>query len=108
MKVSAVAIIAALASAEDTESKYSTNPYEQTTAEQSKYDDMCIHCIDDYNLFCSNDQGKTGKCMPATCEEGVLTGEDFEAAHGECTLKPHSCNDRDGGFTAMIHYSECK
>lgn len=31
---------------------YSETPFEATTEEQSKYDDMCFHCVDEGNLFC--------------------------------------------------------
>ena len=32
---------------------YSTTPHEETGEEQSKYDNLCFHCIDEGNIFCT-------------------------------------------------------
>lgn len=63
---------------------YSTTPHEETGEEQSKYDNLCFHCIDEGNIFCTTpsqiEQAKqpgvalTGKCMAASCEQDTLTG----------------------------------
>ena len=68
-------------------------PFEEPTEEQTKYDDKCLFCIDEGNLFCSED-GKTGTCLPATCEDN--------SPEGECILKPHGCDK-----TVMTAYSQC-
>ena len=35
------------------DASYSTTPHEATGGEQSKYDDLCFHCIDEGNIFCT-------------------------------------------------------
>ena len=47
---------------------FSTTPHEETGEDQSKYDNLCFHCIDEGNIFCTSDNGATGKCMSASCE----------------------------------------
>ena len=32
---------------------YSTSPHESTGEAQSKYDNLCFHCIDEGNIFCT-------------------------------------------------------
>ena len=67
------------------DASYSTTPHEATGGEQSKYDDLCFHCIDEGNIFCTQttevQQANfqpgvvlTGKCMAASCEQDTLTG----------------------------------
>ena len=46
-------------------------PHEATSAEHSKWDDKCFHCINEGNMFCSAD-GVSGKCLPASCEQDTL------------------------------------
>ena len=59
---------------------------EVTTAEISKYDDKCYHCINEGNLFCSLD-GDKGKCLAASCVGGN-EDETFK-----CVLAEHDCKD---------------
>ena len=85
---------------------YSANaPHEATTAEQTKWDDKCFHCINEGNLFCSTD-GLTGKCYPASCEEDTLVADAKRAAAGTCTLRKHSCDTST--FVPMLGFSQCK
>ena len=67
----AVSIFAATVS----KAAYSTTPHEETSEKQSKYDNLCYHCIDEGNIFCTDNGGLTGQCMPASCEEDTLTGQ---------------------------------
>ena len=99
---------AALVAAVSRASSYSKTPHEETTEDISKYDDLCYHCIDEGNLFCSAD-GMSGKCYAASCTQDELTGEAKRAAKGYCDLRAHACDDTgDSDLVAMTAYSQCK
>ena len=62
------AVAASIYAATVSRSAYSATPHEATSEKQSKYDNKCFHCIDEGNIFCTQDGGNTGKCMPASCK----------------------------------------
>ena len=74
MKFAVAASVFAATVSNAVDAGYSTTPHEETGGEQSKYDNLCFHCIDEGNIFCTTDGGVTGKCMPARCEQDTLTG----------------------------------
>ena len=103
-----VAIVVAGLMAAVSVAEYSSSPHEETTDKISKYDDLCYHCIDAGNLFCSAD-GLTGKCYAASCIQDEFEGEAKKAAKGRCTLRKHACDDREPStLIAMTAYSQCK
>ena len=96
----ACAVMAAVSSA-----VYSENPADDTTEAQSQYDNQCFFCIDEGFMFCSED-GLTGKCINASCEEDTLSGSAKAAnrALGKCTLRPHGCAAPN---TPMTAFTQC-
>ena len=74
-------------------------PFEDRTTEQSQWDNMCLFCVAEGNLFCGTPGVKEGECMPATCKE-------TEKGTGVCTLEYHSCPPDQTVITsfAQCHY----
>ena len=98
---------AALLMATVSQAVYSETPHEETTEEISFYDDNCLYCVNDGNLFCTDElPGNKGKCYAASCEEDTLQGDERKEAraNSQCTLRAHSC-DKDHVITA---FSQCK